>query len=187
MSIWGKDLYGKPLPVDPPAPKSVFDTAMEFVFEWEGGYDNDPDDPGGETKYGIDKRSHPGVDIKNLTKDQAKDIYFEKYWLKAQCDKLYPILAVTLFNYSVNMGIGQAAKFLQRAIGVVADGRIGPKTLNAVKDKNPESVAIDMIDQGEGFYRSLAKNKPVLRKYLKGWLNRNNALEEFIKGFIKES
>ena len=70
-----------------------FDKAMEHIFKWEGGYVNDAKDPGGETKYGICKRSHPTVDIKNLTKDQAKVIYKREYWDKCVAElvteKLY--------------------------------------------------------------------------------------------------
>ena len=60
----------------------LFDKAMNFVGLMEGGYVNDPIDKGGETKYGISKRSYPNLDIKNLTKEQAREIYYKDFWLK---------------------------------------------------------------------------------------------------------
>ena len=64
-----------------------FDDIIEIVLEHEGGYVNDPDDPGGETNFGIAKRSHPDVDIANLTKEDAKIIYYQDYWMKIEFHK----------------------------------------------------------------------------------------------------
>ena len=65
-----------------------FDDIIEVVLHHEGGYVNDPDDPGGETNFGVAKRSHPDVDIANLTKDGAKEIYKEHYWDKNKVESL---------------------------------------------------------------------------------------------------
>lgn len=90
-----------------------FEEAVSFVLKWEGGYTNDPNDPGGETKYGICKRSYPTLDIKNLTLDKAKEIYYQNYWLKAGCDELSPPLDIIVFDTAVNCGVGRAKEFLE--------------------------------------------------------------------------
>jgi hypothetical protein len=82
--------------------KDNFDKAFEFTVGLEGGYSNDPNDPGGETKYGISKRFNPEVDVKNLTLEQAKDIYRRKYWLPAGCDEAQFPMDICLFDSNVN-------------------------------------------------------------------------------------
>lgn len=89
-----------------------FEKAIDFVLKWEGGYSNDPNDPGGETKYGISKKSYPKEDIKNMTLERAKKIYYENYWLKAGCDKLPEPMNLVMFDTAVNMGRSRAKQFL---------------------------------------------------------------------------
>ena len=84
--------------------KTTFDEIIEKVLEHEGGYVNDPDDAGGETKYGIAKRWYPSVDIKNLTKEQAKKIYHTDYWRRGKCDEVPPQLRHIYFDMCVNFG-----------------------------------------------------------------------------------
>lgn len=151
---------------------------MPFIFAWEGGYDNDPDDPGGETKYGIDKRSHPGEDIKNLSEGRAREIYWKEYWLKAKCDQLPPRCGEVVMNIAVNAGHGRAAKWLQQALGVAADGIIGSRTLEAAALYTGD-LSAKLLDRTEEHYRSISRGK--LAKFLKGWLNRNNALRRHVK------
>lgn len=93
----------------------MFDKAFEYILNWEGGYSNDPNDPGGETKYGISKRAFPDEDIKNLTKERAKEIYEEKYWKAAFCDKLSFGLALMKFDCAVNQGVGAANSLFKDA------------------------------------------------------------------------
>jgi lysozyme family protein len=162
---------------------------MPFIFEWEGGYDNDPDDPGGETKYGIDKRSHPNEDIKNLTKERAQEIYFAEYWQKARCEELPKNVGEVVMNIAVNAGHGRAGKWLQQACNefysgsdLVVDGSIGPKTIAAaveVEQLFPHKVLAEaLLDRTEQHYRSIARGR--LAKFLKGWLNRNNSLRRWV-------
>ncbi len=126
---------------------------IPFVFQWEGGYDNDPADPGGETHYGIDKRSHPGVDIKALTRSGAQEIYWREYWVRYGCEALPYPLGEVFFNCCVNCGAGRARKLA----GLAHDaGRF--------------------LDEQEAFYRRLAQARPASRKFLAGWLNRTEDL-----------
>ncbi len=117
-----------------------FDQAFDILVSHEGGYVNDPRDPGGETKFGISKRAYPALDIAALTLADAKAIYRRDYWDRAQCDRLPPGVAFDVFDAAVNSGIGQATRWLQRAVGVADDGVAGPLTLAAVARLEPEAV-----------------------------------------------
>jgi len=99
--------------------KNDFDKAIKFVLKWEGGYSNDPNDPGGETNFGISKRSYPELDISKLTLKQAKEIYYQNYWLKCGCDNLPYPFNIIVFDTAVNMGRSRAKEFL----GVYNDWR----------------------------------------------------------------
>lgn len=110
-----------------------FDKAFEQLIGHEGGYVFDPRDPGGETKFGISKRSYPTLDVRALTLADAKALYRRDFWERAQCDKMPPELAFDVFDAAVNSGIGQAIRWLQRAVGVADDGRVGPLTLAALQ------------------------------------------------------
>lgn len=116
----------------------IRDDAIAFVMrpDIEGGYVNNPRDPGGETNFGISKRSHPNEDIKNLTPQRAVEIYRSEYWnpVAARVVDVAPRLAFVLFDSSVNQGNGAAAKMLQGILHVAQDGIIGPKTLDALQE-----------------------------------------------------
>ena len=109
----------------------TFDKAIEFILEKEGGYVHDPRDAGGETNYGISKRSFPDIDIKNLTKGHAKHLYEVNYWNKLKCPGLPASIRLCVFDCGVNQGTFFAAKSLQETIKAKPDGIIGPKTINA--------------------------------------------------------
>ena len=155
-----------------------FDRALEFIMKWEGGdkITEDPIDPGGLTKYGISKSAHPDVDIRNLTFEQAKQIYLEHYWNRGKCPLLPKPLNIAHMDACVNMGKRRAAKFIQKAVGVYADGVIGDKTINAVIRMDPGALAVEIIRQRNEYYEELATNAPPLKKFLKGWLNRTEDL-----------
>jgi lysozyme family protein len=157
-------------------PVGGLDRIWDFLMNWEGtSYENDPDDRGGATKFGIDQRSHPDVDIRNLTEESAREIYQQEWDSQVPYFLRYPA-DVVFFNYCVNTGLSRAVKFLQEAAGVTADGILGPVTRAAVATKDPQEIASSMIDSADSFYIRL--NRP---KYQNGWLNRNNALREFIR------
>ncbi len=164
------------LPEEPEMDK--FDRAMEFTLRWEGGYVNHPTDPGGETNFGIAKRSHPDVDIKNLTEELAKDIYREKYWDKVHGDDLAPAVALAVMDYAVNSGTSRSAKTLQKVVGAGVDGAIGPNTLKkvavAVEKDGENSVAQAVVMERVGFLCRLVKNKPEMIVFLHGWMKRTH-------------
>jgi lysozyme family protein len=153
----------------------TFDEAFKIMVGHEGGYVNHPQDPGGETKYGISKRSYPGEDIKNMTLDRAKAIYLRDFWQAAGCDYVPPKARFSLFDTAVNSGVRQAIKFLQRAVGAQDDGVIGPKTLMLL-EATPPAVFIARYNGHRLQFMSALPNWPAFGR---GWANRvaKNLLE----------
>ena len=154
--------------------KTTFDEIIEKVLEHEGGYVNDPDDAGGETKYGIAKRWYPDVDIKNLTKEQAKKIYHQDYWRPAKCDEVPPKLRHIYFDMCVNFGRRGAVKVLQQAANsklrdkIDVDGGIGPATLKAIQNLSVDRVRAYRVK----YYSDLITKKPEQEKFYYGWYER---------------
>ncbi len=144
----------------------TFDEAFTALLGHEGGYVNHPDDPGGETNWGISKRSYPAVDIKNLTRDQAKAIYLRDFWEPAGCDKLPDSIRFDVFDTAVNSGLGRAALCLQRAVRVKEDGRLGSVTLMAV------AVATDLRAKFNGARLQFMADLPTWGVFGKGWARR---------------
>lgn len=161
--------------------REKFEKAMKFVREAEGGYYNHPNDPGGETMYGITKRDYPDLDIKNLSREKADEIFYNDYWVPSIAEKLPEPAYISYFDSAVNTGRTQANRFLQRALGVSADGVVGPITLKAVEKADPKDLAYKIIDQRQKFYELLTESKSKLKVFLKGWTNRNNNLRAYLK------
>lgn len=155
-----------------------FDIAMKFTLRWEGGYVNHAADPGGETNFGIAKRSHPDVDIKNLTEEGAKKIYRESYWNKIKGDELAPAVALAVMDYAVNSGTSRSAKTLQKVAGARVDGAIGPNTLKkvaaAVEKDGENAIAQAVVMERVGFLCRLVRNKPEMVVFLHGWMKRTH-------------
>jgi lysozyme family protein len=167
--------------MDPSQMPSVWDIAIAFVLDQEGGYTTDPNDPGGETNFGISKKAYPTLDIKNLTVDQAKDIYKRDYWAPCRCDNLPFAYAVAMFDMAVNQGTGTAIKTLQETFGVVADGVIGPDTMAAVKAANgdPRKIKLFLARRLTVYARIMAANQSLL-VFARNWFFRVLALSEVI-------
>lgn len=136
-----------------------FERAFDFVIGAEEGYTNDPDDPGGETKYGISKRSYPELDIKSITLEQAKGIYFEDYWNQTGCEELPFPMDVFAFDSAVNQGVGVARSLVKKA-------------------QSPCQFIVERI----GLYVDLAQQTKY-QKYFRGWTNRTvNLYRKFKEG-----
>ncbi len=150
-----------------------FDKAIEKVLVNEGGYVNDPSDRGGETNYGISKRSYPNVDIKNLTVVGAKEIYKRDYWDRLRADEINSQqVAFELFDTAVNMGVRTSSKLAQMVAGSYPDGVIGNKTLEKINTINVELFVSKFKLAKIARYVYLAKKRPANRKFLFGWVNR---------------
>ncbi len=109
-----------------------FTDSINNVLLSEGGYANNSNDPGGETNFGISKKSYPYLDIKNLTKDQAIAIYYRDFWQPIQGDILPQAIAFNVLDAAINQGAKTAVMMLQSAIGVSPDGAFGPKSKAAL-------------------------------------------------------
>lgn len=128
-----------------------FDTAVAILIDEEGGYVNNPADPGKETKYGISKRSYPNEDIPNLTVDRAKTIYFKDYWLPLEPYALPPRMKRLAFECAVNQGVGRVKGFLDSVKG------------------QPESIAISWFQTERALYYFAL---PTFKVFGKGWIRR---------------
>jgi len=152
----------------------TFNEIIEVVLGHEGGYVNDPTDLGGETNFGITKRFYPDVDIKNLTKEQAKHIYHTDYWRRAKCDEIPSHLRHIYFDMVVNFGKGGAVKVLQQAANsknkdkIMVDGGIGPNTLKAIQNLEIDRVRAYRVLR----FANLVIKKPEQEKFWLGWYRR---------------
>ena len=150
-----------------------FNEVIDKTLVNEGGYVNDPSDRGGETKYGISKRSYPSVDIKNLTTDEAKAIYKRDYWDKVKGDEIASQkVAFELFDTAVNMGVRTSSKLMQGCVGSHPDGIIGNKTLEAINSVDEELLLLRFKLAKIARYAYITKKRPANKKFLLGWINR---------------
>lgn len=147
---------------------TTFDRAFAVVIGHEGDLSDDPRDPGGLTRYGISKRAHPTVDVRNLTLAQAKQIYLERYWLPLHADAMPEAVAVQVFDAAVNHGIKPAIRMMQRALRVQDDGRIGPVTLQAMTTVDDARFAARFAAERLMFYADLSS----WPAFGRGWVRR---------------
>ncbi|MDY0124499.1 glycosyl hydrolase 108 family protein [Sulfurimonas sp.] len=150
-----------------------FNNSIDKVLVSEGGYVNDPNDRGGETKFGISKRAYPHIDIKNLTTDEAKAIYKQDYWDSIKGDEINSdLVAYEIFDTAVNMGSRTASKLAQVIIGSHPDGIIGVQSLAKLNEINEELFLVKYKLAKIARYAYLVKIRPENKKFLFGWINR---------------
>lgn len=158
-----------------------FNEAIDIILKHEGGYVNDPKDPGGETKYGISKRAFPSLDIKNLTIDKAKEIYKINYWEPVKGELInHQILATNIFDFAVNAGVVVSVKTIQKLVNVSIDGKLGLVSTVAINQRNGDELNFSFTKERFEFYKRLCEKKPDLLKFLNGWKIR-------CKSFVKEN
>jgi lysozyme family protein len=166
-------------------PSTAFQASLPFILRWEGGYVNHPADPGGATNKGITQRVYddwrirkalPARDVRQITDIEIHAIYEANYWLPPRCDLLRNPLDLIQFDTAVNMGVGRAVRMLQATLGCGMDGDFGPETERAAAACDIGVAVTRYCDRREGYYRDLAQRKPKLAVFLKGWMNRLNAL-----------
>lgn len=165
--------------------KLFFADAFSWMIRHEGGYSNDSCDAGGETKYGISRQQYPALDIKNLTLQDAKEIYHRDFFVSPGFHKLVNCdeeIVIRVFDLGVNIGPVNAIKILQRSARIIGhnlkdDGVIGEKTIEVLKETMERYslkkilITAAFISAADAYYRQIAsssKNK----KFLEGWLNR---------------
>lgn len=180
----------------------LFAAAIAFVLEHEGGFSDDPVDPGGVTRWGIslawlrkaglldldhDGRMDGDVngdgrvdaeDVRAMPRDAAIKLYRLHWWdAQGYARFRHPLIAVKTLDLAVNMGAAGAHRCLQRALRAVNvpvddDGKLGPKTLGAVNAAEAYPLLSSLKSEAAGYYRSLIAARPPFSKYEKGWLNR---------------
>jgi lysozyme family protein len=155
--------------------------SLTAVLKSEGGNDDDPLDHGGRTSRGITQREYDAWrrerhlsirDVWSASTDEIATIYRDEYW-KPHCDALPAGADYIYFDMAVNAGPFRAAVLLQRALGITADGRIGPITRAAISTANPATLVQSYSNVKRAFYLSL--HQP---KFTKGWLNRVEAVRK---------
>lgn len=147
---------------------SRFDECFQHVVGIEGGYVNDPHDPGGETIWGIARRYHPDAWRNGPpTLEQAKAIYRNDYWTPAGCDRLPQPYDLIVFDGSVNQGIRPTIRGMQTALRVDPDGHLGPITIAAAQVAGLEGVALVLAERALRYAQTRGFDR-----YGKGWLKR---------------
>jgi lysozyme family protein len=149
---------------------------LEHVLKWEGGYVDHPKDPGGATNYGITRATlakHRGrpvskADVKELSIGEAGQIYKPGYWDTVAADDLMPGVDLVAFDASVNSGPRRGAKWLQKALGVPADGKVGPVTISAAAKASAPEVVKRACKARMGFLQGLS----TWRTFGRGWSRR---------------
>jgi lysozyme family protein len=155
---------------------SNWQKSFELMLKSEGGYVNNPADPGGMTNLGVTKatwenwvgRESDEAEMRGLTPEKVEPLYKKKYWDAVRGDELPMGLDYLMFDFAVNAGAGRAIKTLQTAVGVTPDGGFGPMTMAAVQAVDPNELIERFSQAKEDFYRSLN----TFPTFGKGWLNR---------------
>lgn len=159
-----------------------FERCLEIVLHHEGGWVNHPRDPGGETNLGVTKRVYeewigacvePGG-MKSLTPEDVAPIYEKNYWGRAKCDHLPAGLDLAVFDWAVNSGPGRAVKKLQKMIGTVADGGIGPNTLRTLDEYIEHHGLENTIENYKNIRQSYYESLSTFDTFGRGWTRRND-------------
>ena len=152
----------------------MFDWAIEVILKHEGGYVDHPNDPGGKTNFGISKRAYPDLDIKNLTRQKAKEIYKSDYWDPLNLELISNAnICLDIFDMAVNSGKSRAVKMAQKLAGTDEDGGMGVITAKAINNYKGDFVK-DYKHSRKIYYQNLANNNTKYEVFLRGWLNRIN-------------
>ncbi|PZP42424.1 MAG: hypothetical protein DI601_18425 [Azospirillum brasilense] len=164
----------------PDSAEARFDRCLALVLQQEGGFVNDPQDPGGATNMGITRdvlsafrdRAVSVDEVRDLSRAEAREIYRARYWTPMRCADLPPGIDLCVFDFGVNAGPSRAVKLLQRAVGVTADGSVGPITLAAAQALETERLIASFSEARLAYYRSLDG----FSRFGRGWTNRTEAV-----------
>jgi lysozyme family protein len=156
-----------------------FDKCLGFTLQYEGGFANNPNDPGGATNMGIThltlaayrRAAITTADVQNLSREEAAAIYKILYWDHVNGDNLPAGVDLAVFDYAVNSGTGRAARALQSILGVAVDGSIGPATLAALAQADAKQVASAVCAHRLSFLERLS----TFHIFGHGWTSRVNA------------
>lgn len=186
-----------------------FSLAHDFTAQWEGGLTDHPADPGGITNFGVSLRWLRSLghdlgdidgdgdidadDIRALTPQQAAELFKVKFWDAYNLSSLPQLIATIHYDCAVNTGPKQATFITQRAcntlvgpygVKLAVDGALGPQTRKFLTLHATSTLATAMIEQRKGFYINLAQDKPDFAPFQRGWLNRANALQSYVRKWV---
>lgn len=168
--------------------KTNFSASLTLVLKHEGGFSDDPRDPGNwtggvlkGTMKGISAKAYPKLDIKNLSDNQTAYIYRRDYWDRIKGDELPSGVDYAVFDYAVNSGVRKASMELQRVASVADDGKIGPITLTAVWAMSPEKVVRKLCSRRIAFLKRLS----IWPVYKNGWTRRVNDVRDKAISLVK--
>ena len=165
---------------------------VPFILSKEGGYSNDKDDKGGPTKHGItlatwrkvgyDKNGDGVInkeDIKLLTEDDFHRVFKKNYWDACKADQIKDqSVANLLVDFAYNSGVARVSKFMQKIVGVTADGIIGSKTINAINNypRGQRQLFATLKQRRINYLNGIVVANPIQKKFYNGWMNRVNAI-----------
>jgi len=169
--------------------KDWFGEAFEFTIGAEGGYVDNKNDPGGETNFGISKRSYPKEDIKGMTVERARELYYKDYWCPAYCEELVdinkPLTAMVIFDTSVHSGNANTRMLLQMAVGVKVDAMIGKYTKAAIELHKDMDLVEKVLEQRQKYYKMIISKNKKLKVFENGWANRLSLLKKKVNEISK--
>jgi len=158
--------------------------SLDYLLEEEGGWSNHPADRGGATMYGVIQATYnayrkakklPTQSVRNITKAESKEIYYLNYWKAASCDRLPWPINYIVFDAAVNSGPSRAVKWLQAGLKLPADGKVGPRTIeaaNRVMEEGDTQAVLNILDQRVQFLATLVKKNESQEAFLLGWWRR---------------
>lgn len=167
----------------PAEAEARFRACLAQTLKWEGGYSNDPYDPGGATMHGIIQREYdayrarkdlPKRSVRLIEPAEEQEIYRHSYWDEVRADELPKGVDLAVFDFGVNSGPPRAVKAMQRALGVAADGRIGQITLDAIFAADPDELVEGIMGQRRSFLQQLK----TFWRFGKGWMRRCDGIEQ---------
>ena len=164
---------------------ATFDDCLAVVLKQEGGFVNDPHDPGGMTNLGVTKavwdhwcgHTTTEADMRGLTPAKVSPLYRAQYWNALQCDALPMALALCVFDFGVNAGVARGARYLQQVVNTTADGHIGPATIAAVQRLVSSVGVAELVRRYSIARQAYYKSLTLFARYGKGWLRRVDDVE----------
>jgi lysozyme family protein len=169
--------------------KENYESALAHVLKSEGLWSDNPADPGGATMKGITlsvyrewrRNTHiTKEELRVIPDEEVYNLYKELYWNKVQGDNLPAGVDYAVFDAAVNMGVGRAAKLIQEAAGVTADGVLGPASLSAIQKTEAKELIEKFSQLKEEFYRSLG----TFPTFGVGWLRRVAEVKTFSESML---
>jgi lysozyme family protein len=164
---------------------ATFDDCLAVVLREEGGFVDDPHDPGGTTNLGVTKavwdhwvgRPSSEADMRGLTPAKVAPLYRAQYWNALQCDSLPIPLAMCVFDFGVNAGVSRGARYLQQVLGVAVDGHIGPASIAAVQHMAISPGVAELVRRYSIARKAYYQSLPQFPRYGRGWMRRVDEVE----------